>query len=53
MKQWIVLTVTLAAATAWGNQEAANFIEGWSFARFGAMPDGSEKAERRLELLVP
>ncbi len=45
MKQWITLTVTLAAATAWGNQEVTNFNEGWSFARFGAMPDGSEKAE--------
>ncbi|MDF7799301.1 beta-galactosidase GalB [Pontiellaceae bacterium B1224] len=44
------LTATLAiAGLSMGNESSAreisNFNDGWSFARFGAMPDGSKKAE--------
>jgi beta-galactosidase len=44
MKLWIILML-LVAVTASASREVSNFNEGWKFARFGAMPDGSEKAE--------
>ncbi|MDF7823910.1 glycoside hydrolase family 2 TIM barrel-domain containing protein [Pontiellaceae bacterium B12227] len=45
MKNFLIATVLLVASTASAGRETLNFNEGWSFARFGAMPDGTELAE--------
>ena len=37
--------VSLLADVSKGERETINFNEGWRFARFGLMPDGSERAE--------
>jgi beta-galactosidase len=43
--RWIVMTVLSAAMTALAGRETLNFNEGWRFARYGAMPDGTVQAE--------
>ncbi|WP_136077678.1 glycoside hydrolase family 2 TIM barrel-domain containing protein [Pontiella desulfatans] len=45
MKVWMMAMATLVAVCATAERETLRFNEGWSFARFGAMPDGTEKAE--------
>lgn len=41
-----ILTLLLAlAVSASAGREVSNFNDSWQFARFGAMPDGTEKAE--------
>ncbi|MCF7849409.1 MAG: DUF4982 domain-containing protein [Kiritimatiellales bacterium] len=43
-KQLLFLICCLSLSSAWA-RETVSFNEGWKFARFGEMPDGSEKAE--------
>ncbi len=45
MKKWMVWMVWMAVAGVATAREVTDFNEGWRFARFGAMPDGSQKAE--------
>lgn len=44
-KKMILLALLASALGAQAARETIDFNEGWQFARFGAMPDGSEKAE--------
>jgi beta-galactosidase len=41
----VLLCLAVSTTVAWAGRETIDFNEGWRFARFGAMPDGSEKAE--------
>ncbi|WP_139957433.1 beta-galactosidase GalB [Flavicella sediminum] len=41
----ITLLVLLICCAAFSQRETTSFNENWKFARFGAMPDGSKKAE--------
>ncbi len=45
MKIWVMMTAIWMAMFASAGRDTINFNEGWRFARFGTMPDGSEKAE--------
>ena len=45
MKRYIMITSVLAAMVASGGRETLNFNAGWSFARLGIMPDGTEQTE--------
>jgi len=45
MKLKCVLIVSLIAAMTWAERETINFNDAWRFARFGTMPDSTEKAE--------
>ena len=45
MNKWVMMTVILAATLAAQGRNTVSFNEGWRFARFGAMPDGTGKAE--------
>ena len=46
MIKWVMMT-TLVATLASAGRDTVNFNEGWRFARFGEMPDGTEKTEPR------
>jgi len=45
MKKSLMMTATLLTILASAERDTINFNEGWKFARFGAMSDGTEKAE--------
>jgi len=45
LKRLLLLAVVGTAGMAGAARETLCFNEGWRFARFGAMPDGSERAE--------
>ncbi len=45
MKKVVMLLVGLLSLGAYAERETINFNEGWRFARFGPMPNGTERAE--------
>ncbi|VGO16439.1 Beta-galactosidase BoGH2A [Pontiella desulfatans] len=45
MKTWMMMAILSLGASALAERSTINFNEDWRFARFGAMPDGSERAE--------